>query len=65
MKLTRYPNVNMSLEAWCWKLLSGPASILDGIVETITLGNWSLSARLTVSRNLSRARIDAMRQSKP
>jgi hypothetical protein len=57
MKLTAYRKSEPSVVAWLWRLLLGPASIFDGLVETFTLGSFSAGAKLDVARNLARARI--------
>lgn len=56
-KITSYPKRAPSAKAWMWRLLLGPASI----VETATFGFYAVTVKLTVSRYLALARI----QSKP
>lgn len=46
-----------TLQAWGWRLLLGPASILDGIVLTLTLGTWSPRFTLRVARSLAGSRL--------
>lgn len=33
MKLTAYPKSEPSKRAWAWRLLLGPAALLDGLVK--------------------------------
>lgn len=59
MRLSRFPKHEPSRQCWIWRLLFGPASIADGIVETLTFGFYGLGMRLTVTRNLALARLNA------
>lgn len=45
------------MRAWAWRLALGPASILDGVVETITMGFFGVGAKLSVSRKLAKSRM--------
>lgn len=53
----KYPSSEPSLAAWCWRLTLGPASMLDGLVETLTLGHFGVGAKLNVAKNLAKARM--------
>ena len=55
----KYPVREKSWKCWAWRVLFGPASIADGIVELLSFSFVGMGCRLTVSRNLARARIDA------
>ena len=57
MKIFAYPKTEPNKTAYAWKLMLGPASLLDGIVETVTLGRYGIGARYTVARNLARSRM--------
>lgn len=57
-----YPVREKSWKCWAWRLLFGPASIIDGVVELTTLSLVGTNCRLTVSRNLAQARITAMKK---
>lgn len=57
MKLVAYPKKEPTRKALAWKLLLGPASLLDGLFETLTLGRYGIGARLAAAKNLARARI--------
>ena len=59
-RITAYPKKEPSLKAWMWRLLLGPASIVDGIIETLTFGFYGVAAKLRVSRNLALARIKSV-----
>lgn len=48
-----------SAKAWAWRIVLGPASVLDGVVEFFSLGFISFGAKLAVARNLARARAAA------
>lgn len=61
-KFIRYPFSEKSWQCWAWRLLFGPASIVDGLVELLSFSFMGSGCRLTVSRNLARARIDAARR---
>jgi hypothetical protein len=60
MKLTAYPGTEPNGKAWRYRLLLGPAAILDGLVETITLGRYTLGAKLDVATKLARSRCAAV-----
>lgn len=47
--------------AWGWKVLTGPAGLLDGLCETLTFGFVSLGVKLAVSRRLALARATSHR----
>lgn len=64
MRVFFYPVREPSLRCWGWKLLCGPAYLIDGIVETLTFGLVGVGCRLAVSRNMARARIDAAKARK-
>jgi hypothetical protein len=53
--LSIYP-AEKKLKPFLWKTLVGPASIVDGIIETLTLGNCSPSLKLKVARILAKSR---------
>lgn len=57
MKLTAYPKTEPTKRAWAWRLMLGPATLLDGVVETLTLGRYGVGAKLSAAKNLARARI--------
>lgn len=59
MRISRFPKHEPSWQCWIWRLLFGPASIADGVVETVTFGFYGLGLRLSVTRRLAGARIDA------
>lgn len=61
MRLTKFPKKEPSIKAWAFRLLLGPASLLDGIVETLTFGFYGVGARLEVSKMLAMARIESKR----
>lgn len=42
--------------AWGWRLLTGPALILDGIVAIVTFGVYYGGASLAIARLLTLAR---------
>ena len=42
-----------SPKAWMFRLIFGPALLLDGAVQTLSLGTLSLGAALWVARRLS------------
>lgn len=56
-------NINRKIEqtatAWAWRVLLGPAMLLDGALSTLTLGTLSLGAALKVSRRLAMTRFAA------
>ncbi len=45
-----------SVEAWFWRLLLGPATVLDGVVATLTGGSLLLGAGFAVTKRLARDR---------
>jgi hypothetical protein len=51
-----------NLRAWVWRILVGPALILDGLIATVTLGMASGSFTLNAPRNLAMARINYIRK---
>ena len=53
--LNVYPR-EKHLKPFIWKAIIGPASIIDGIVETITLGHISPLLKLKVSILLAKSR---------
>ena len=57
MRLFMYPKKEHSAKAWLWRLLLGPASVLDGIVETLSFSFIGVGARLSASRNLAKSRL--------
>jgi hypothetical protein len=60
MKLTAYPKTEPSKKAWGWRLLLGPAALLDGLIETATFGRYGVGAKLSVAKNLARTRISCL-----
>jgi hypothetical protein len=46
-----------SAKAWMWRLAIGPASIIQGIISTLTFGMVSTNLTLEVTRQLALARI--------
>lgn len=60
-KITAYPKREPSAKAWMWRLLLGPASIVDGVVETLTFGFYGVAAKLHVSKYLALARMRAIK----
>jgi len=58
-------NVNrkreQTVEAWVWRLLLGPAMLVDGIVFTLTASTVSTGVVLEVSRRLAMARYASMK----
>jgi hypothetical protein len=61
MRIHRYPLREPTWQCWVFRLLFGPASLLDGIVETLSFGTIGIGCRLAVTRHLAGARIDAAR----
>lgn len=61
MRIFRYPPREPSLSCWGWRMLFGPSCLVDGLVETLTLGFVGVGCRLAVSRNLAGARIRAQK----
>lgn len=61
MKPFLYPVRELSLRCWGWKLLFGPAGLVDGLVETFTFGLVGVGCRLAVSRNLARVSFEAIK----
>lgn len=53
LNLRKEPNV----KAWLWRGLVGPASILDGIVSTVTVGTVSTGLALATSKALALSRM--------
>lgn len=45
-----------SVEAWFWRLLLGPAVLLDGLATTLTGGTVFLGMSLAASKRLGKAR---------
>jgi len=45
-----------SMRAWFWRLLIGPANIVDGVIAILTLGTIGFSCSYNVARKLHRAR---------
>lgn len=56
MRFVKYQTREPNMKAWMWKLSLGPASILDGFVETLSFGCYGLGARLAAARRLAMAR---------
>lgn len=56
MKLLALPKREPNVKAWLWRLGVGPASLLDGLVETFTLGFFGAGAKLSAAKNLAKAR---------
>lgn len=50
-----------NLPAWGFRMLVGPAMVIDGTVHFFTLGFVSLGASLWVTRHLARQRIRRIR----
>lgn len=48
-----------SLKAWFWRVLIGPATIVQGVVATLTLGTVSVYLSVECARWLAKARIEA------
>lgn len=46
-----------SLKAWFWRVLIGPATIVQGVVATLTLGTVSVSLAMECARWLAHARL--------
>lgn len=61
MKISAFPKYEPSSECWFWRLLLGPAAILDGVFETLTFGFYGIGVKLTVAKNLAKARIKLAR----
>jgi hypothetical protein len=59
MKITALPKTEPSAKAWGYRLLLGPASLLDGLVETLTFGFYGIGAKCQVAMCLSKARYEA------
>lgn len=59
MRLVAYPRNEPCAQAWLWRLALGPASLVDGVVETATLGFFGVGAKIAASRGLARARMAA------
>lgn len=48
-----------TLAAWAWRVLLGPALLLEGLLQTVTLGTIYTGAVVRVASRLARARINA------
>jgi len=57
LNLKREPNASV----WVWRVLFGPAQIMDGVVSTISAGTLFLGAALAVSRQMAMSRTAAKR----
>lgn len=51
-----------SAEAFFWRLVFGPALLIEGVLMTVTLGTFSISAPLEVARRLSMSRMRSSSQ---
>lgn len=51
-----YRKIEPNAEAWFWKLMYGPANILDGVIQTVTFGFCGITLPLWVAKNLAYAR---------
>jgi hypothetical protein len=60
MKLTALKKKEPNMKAWGWRMLLGPASLIDGLVETISFSFFGVGAKLWASKNLALARIKAI-----
>ena len=60
MRINR--KTEQTARAWAWRCLLGPAMLLDGLVSTLTLGTLSVGAALEVSRRLSIARFESIKE---
>jgi hypothetical protein len=58
MSIIRINSSEKSLKSFGWKILMGPAGVIDGIVGTLTLGYISTLLKLKVSLYLSRSRME-------
>ena len=58
IRICKYPRP-VSFAQYAWRLAFGPASILDGLVETLTLGTFGTNFRLIASRNAAFAHMQA------
>ena len=58
IRICKYPKP-VSFAHFAWRLAFGPASILDGLVETLTLGTFGTNFRLIASRNAMLAHMEA------
>ncbi len=60
IRICKYPRP-ASLRMLAWRLAFGPASILDGLVETLTFGTFGTNLRLIASREAMLASIEAQK----
>lgn len=53
IKIKTFPKREPNVKAWMLRLLLGPASIADGVVETLTFGFYGIGTKLHVARRLA------------
>lgn len=58
MKFSR--RLEATAVAWMWRIILGPAMLLDGAVVTASVGALSIGASLAVSKRLAIARVSGM-----
>jgi hypothetical protein len=56
MHVRFYLHTEPHWRAWAWKILVGPAALLDGLCETLTLGFVGVGAKLAATRRLAQSR---------
>lgn len=61
--MTLNRNGETSAGAWLWRVLLGPAQIVDGAAATLTFGTLNLGIGLATARLLSKARANKMAHS--
>jgi hypothetical protein len=54
-------NLERSWEAWKWRLLIGPACIVDGLISTLTFGFLSTRLYFYCTKELSNVRFEQLR----
>lgn len=60
MVIQKYPQHELYWQSWCWRLLCGPAALIDGLVETFTLGRYGTRLKLLVAKKLAQSRIGGL-----
>ncbi len=57
-------NHEKTAKAWAWRALIGPANILDGIAQTVSLGYIAPGLCMRVCRHLMMARFEKKNEQK-
>ena len=45
-----------NLKSWAWRSLLGPSSIVDGVVETLTLSTFNFNLKYKIATKLAKSR---------